>query len=220
MHVGISKMWAILRLLAAGAIAAAVVAQFVRSSQFESFDPINFFSYFTILSNIFIAVVFAISAFVTLRGKKFSLALECARGAATLYMVTTGIIFALLLSQYPLGLTMPWVNSVLHQIIPVFAALDWLLMPPGLRIPPKLWWSWLSFPIAYVIYTLLRGPHVGWYPYPFLDPKLDGYGRVAVYCVGISLCLTLLMWIVGWTGNKLGSNSSPKKSKPARRSKK
>lgn len=214
MRIDVSNMWAMLRLVAAGAISAAVAAQFSRSIKSPAFSAVNFFSYFTILSNIFIAVVFAMSAFVTLRGKKLSLALECTRGAATLYMVTTGIIFALLLSQYPLGLTMPWVNTVLHQIIPVFAALDWLFMPPSLRVPPKMWWSWLLFPVLYVIYTLLRGPHAGWYPYPFFDPTVTGgYGRVAVYCIGISLCLVLLMAIIGWSGNKRSLQLSPKKSR-------
>lgn len=207
------NLWALARLAIAVMIFVAVTAQFSYSSQSAAFSAANFFSYFTILSNIFIAVVFFIEAVVVLRGKQPSLWLECARGAAAMYMIATGVIYALLLSQYPLGLTMPWVNSILHQVAPVAAVIDWLLMPPRQIIPPRWRWSWLLFPLIYAIYTLIRGSMIDWYPYPFLNPNQDGYGRVLAYCVGITVAMLLLAWLVGWTGNYLRSRIKPRKHK-------
>jgi hypothetical protein len=199
------KISAIFRLVVFGAIAAAVSTQFYVSVIDHDASALNFFSYFTILSNIFAALIFLVSAIHQLRGKKPSAALEAWRGAATVYMVTTGIIYALLLSQHPLGLTLAWVNLVLHQLAPVTAALDWLLAPPKVRMPVKIWWSWLAFPLIYVIYTLIRGPIANWYPYPFLDPSEGGYGRVLAYCAAITVFIVLLASVVGWTGNFLGA---------------
>jgi hypothetical protein len=46
--------------------------------------------------------------------------------------VVTGLVFALLLAdlQEELQLTKPWVDAVLHQVMPIVLALDWLLDPP------------------------------------------------------------------------------------------
>lgn len=183
----------------------AIVGQFSHSSGRAGFDPVNFFSYFTILSNIFVAAVLAVAAVVALTGKQPGKMLECSRGAATVYMVTTGILFALLLAKYDVGVTLPWVNHILHQAIPVFALLDWLLMPPARRLSPRIWFSWLIFPLAYAPYTLIRGSAVNWYPYPFLDPNWNnaGYGRVFAYCAGITVFMVGLAAAIGWAGNYL-----------------
>lgn len=213
MHFIPVRFWGLLRLAAASAIICAVSVQFHTSVIRHDADPANFFSYFTILSNIFIAVVFLVSAIGQLRGKKPSLALECSRGAATVYMVTTGIVYATLLSQYDLGLTLPWVNFVLHQLVPVLAILDWLLAPPERRLAVRIWLSWLTFPLAYVAYSLIRGPIAQWYPYPFLDPsKPGGYGRVAAYCAGIAVGVALVIIFVGWIGNFLSAKRHPRRS--------
>jgi hypothetical protein len=48
----------------------------------------------------------------------------------------------------------------------------------------KLQWNnifpWLIFPAIYLIYSLIRGSIVGWYPYPFVDATKLGYGKVAL----------------------------------------
>lgn len=217
----LAKLYGLLRLLTATAIVYAVSVQFHTSVLRHDADPVNFFSYFTILSNIFIAVIFLVSATGLFRDKKPGLALECSRGAATLYMTTTGIIYAMLLSQYDLGLTLPWVNFVLHQFVPVLAILDWMIAPPERRLSFRIWWSWLSFPLLYVIYTLIRGPIAHWYPYPFLDPnEPGGYGRVFVYCLGITIGMSLLVLLIGWAGNFLRLKMGPKSARPTKNSSK
>jgi hypothetical protein len=48
--------------------------------------------------------------------------------------------------------------------------------------------GWLAFPLAYFAYSLIRGAAVGWYPYPFIDPRQSGgYGRVAVFAVVLAV---------------------------------
>ena len=53
--------------------------------------------------------------------------------------------------------------------------------------------AWLIFPIVYVVYSLVRGPIADWYPYPFLDPNLDGgAGKVAIMVVVLIPCVVLI----------------------------
>lgn len=162
-----------------------------------TFDPGNFFSFFTVESNLFAAGMFLVSGIALLRGKQ-SAGLTMLRGAATVYMATTGIVFALLLSGIDSRLltAIPWDNTVLHYLIPIAVVLDWLLDPPKRRIPFRRATIWLAYPLAYLPYTLVRGHITGWYPYPFLDPSDKGYLSVAIVCVGVAAVVLAVIWLI------------------------
>ncbi|MDE2483072.1 MAG: Pr6Pr family membrane protein [bacterium] len=130
----------------------------------------NFVSFFTIESNLVAIVALVVPGAPLLRG------------AATLYITITGIVYVLLLSglEASLQTTIPWVNIVVHYVTPVALLLDWVLEPAALALPlVQVVMRWLVYPIAYLAYSLVRGALVGWYPYPFLDPGHGGYLTVA-----------------------------------------
>jgi len=120
------------------------------------------------------------------------------RGAATLYMVTTGIVFAVLLSGLEAGVltAVPWDNTVLHYIMPIVLIVDWLVDPPKARIAFKKALVWMIFPITYVVYTLVRGHYAAWYPYPFLNPDTKGWLAVAITSVCIAATTVALIWLL------------------------
>lgn len=153
-------------------------------------DLVNYFSYFTILSNLIGATLLLIGA-ARWRSPR-SARIDLLRGGAVVYLTVTFIVFALLLSNTDVDLAIPWVNSVLHEIIPVVVVMDWLMDPPRVRLTHRQGLLWLSFPAAWIVYVLIRGAIVGKYPYPFLDPANGGYVSVAIYCVAI-LVLMLAM---------------------------
>ena len=49
-------------------------------------------------------------------------------------------------------------------------------------------WS-IAFPILWLCFTLIRGAVVHWYPYPFIDVTVLGYGGAALNCVWVALLL-------------------------------
>lgn len=179
----------------------AVITQFVIRDQTKPFDPINFFSYFTIESNILLAAILAVSCFTTTKDDG-SEQLEALRGAATVYIVTTGLVYFLLLRglEESLQTPNPWANVVLHYIMPIGGLLDWVLNPPIKRMTWKQIVTWFIFPLLYVTYSLVRGPIVDWYPYPFLDPRVGGYGNVLMYSIVIVIGMGLLSVIVSRFG--------------------
>lgn len=180
-------------LLGLSAIATEIVVLMSR----DVFAPANFFSFFTIQSNLFATAVLIASGVFALKRSTPNW-LGAVRGAATLYMLTTGIIFAALLSGLDAGIltAVPWDNTVLHYIMPFAMVVDWLLDPPKALIPFKRAALWLIYPAAYLAYTLVRGPIVGWYPYPFLNPANSGCIGVALVCVGVAVTILTLTWIV------------------------
>lgn len=176
--------------------AAAIVTQLADLAGKGVLNPVNFFSYFTILSNTFAVVVLLAGA--TLWRLQRSPASDMVRGAAVLYMTITLIVFALLLSGTDVDTAIPWVNAVVHQLLPVVMIADWLIDPPQTRLTIRQGLAWLIPPLVWIAYTMIRGPIAGWYPYPFLDPANGGYASVVVTTLvilagGAVLCVVAVL---------------------------
>lgn len=186
-----------------GALAlAAVISQL--AIQIDAGSPVtNFLSFFTIESNILAGIVLLATGLMPVAKRPSWW--EGLRGATTLYMVATGIVYNTLLLDVDVGNLASWVNNVTHRVIPLVMLADWLIAPPRERISRRTSMLWLIFPIVYCVYSLIRGPFVDFYPYPFLDPRLDGgYGRVALFIVVLAFAFALLALLVTWVGNRLG----------------
>jgi hypothetical protein len=158
--------------------AVAMTYQYAKLNGNPGFCPGNFFSFFTIQSNIIAAVTLVMTALV--RREERSRLFDAMRGAATLYIAITGVVFALLLAglQEDLDTHIAFVNFVVHYLIPVVLVVDWFLDPPRHRLGVRVALAWLLYPLAWFAYTLIRGSAVDWYPYPFVDVSRHGYGGV------------------------------------------
>ena len=159
---------------------------------------VNFFSFFTIDSNVGAVVVFVIGAVLLIRRVDDPRWFAILRASITSYMVVTFIVYNLLLRgiELPQGTTLPWSNEVLHVVAPLLIILDWFFAPGRRRLEWKELRIIVAFPIIWAVYTLIRGPLAyndvakkpTWYPYPFLDPSLspEGYFSVAFYVLLIA----------------------------------
>lgn len=180
------------------------VATLVERGQFRAGD---FFSYFTVEANTLSVASLVVGSFAIAVGHR-SVRLDYARGAVALYMTTTIIIFIVLLSGYPASelTAVPWDNTVLHYIMPIAIIADWLFATRVEAVPYRKALLWLVFPLAYLLYSLVRGPIANWYPYPFMDASKNGYGVVVVTSLVIAVVLAAITWVVAtaprWTGRR------------------
>lgn len=219
-------VWNVLRVAVAAIVLAAIVAQLARSV--ENAAPsalgtvfVNFFSFFTILSNgLTVGVLIWAAVWWLARGRD---AVAEPRGLAvafvcvSTYMIITGIVYNLLLR----GIELPqgsepvgWSNEVLHVVAPIFLLLDVLVGPLRRALPWRSVWAIAAFPLVWVAYTLVRGPFVTnpatherpWYPYPFLNPAnfSIGYTGVALYVIGIAAAIVAVGFGVVWVGRRRG----------------
>ncbi|MFI1410920.1 Pr6Pr family membrane protein [Streptomyces sp. NPDC020707] len=196
---------AVFRLVIALAAAAGVALDLLLGA------PLRVLSYATILSSVLVAGVFTVSAW---RAWKAHHPLRPSLTACTLlYAVGTGLLYHLILADDATAFSMTsdaatltgWhaaTNQLLHTVIPVAVALDWLLLtrPRALRLHSAA--AWMILPVAYLAYTLTRGLLLppgtpARYRYPFLDVSRHGFVEVLgnVTILGLA-CYALAVLLV------------------------
>jgi hypothetical protein len=148
----------------------------------------RFFGFFTILTNIGIALVATSIAL----GRGSGLAGARARLIGLTAIVMVGIVYSLLLRSLwnPAGLQ-KIADIALHDATPVLFSGLWLLMPHG-----ELRWSdftWaLTAPALYLVYALGRGALDGWYAYWFLNPSTQAPSELAASIAGILALFSII----------------------------
>lgn len=148
----------------------------------------RFAGYFTILSNIGIAVIATAIAL----GHSGRLTGTRARLMGLTAIVTVGFVYSLLLRSLwnPFG----WAkiaDMVLHDITPMLTALLWALMPHGELRWSDLKWA-LAPPALYLGYSMTRGAFDGWYPYYFLNPAQQSTAELAAGIAGTLLVFAII----------------------------
>jgi hypothetical protein len=189
---------------------AAVAWQWIDGRDNPGFSIANFFSFFTIQSNLLAATVLLLLAIIW--QDEHLPGITMLRGAAVAYMTTTGVVYAVLLSSITeeLGTVIPWVNTVVHQLMPVVMVLDWIIVQPRYRLEFRRCLIWMVYPFAFLVYSLIRGPIVDWYPYPFLNPgKSGGYPGVTAYAIGIAIGFAGFVWLIVTLGNRPWQQPAP-----------
>ena len=150
---------------------------------------IEFFSYFTIESNILVAVTTAMLA----ANPERSGALWRVLRLASLFGITVTLIaYHVVLSRVAnfQGLAAA-TNIGLHYIAPILAIVGWLLFGPYPRFNFRtLLWAAI-WPAAYIVYTLIHGAISGFYPYPFVNVTKLGLGPVLI--AGVVIVAILLV---------------------------
>lgn len=187
-------------------IAAAVIGQLVYSLSFDPDDTAffftNFFSFFTILSNVLAAVTLAGATWFFAVPRPVPSWFWGSFAAVTTYMVTTGVVYNALLRGISLDQesTLGWSNEVLHLVGPILVAALWWAAPGRRPLPWRHLWLAAVFPLVWGVYTVIRGALVDWYPYPFMNPaQPGGYGAVLLYMCGIAALIVgadaLIVWL-------------------------
>ena len=166
---------------------AAVILQFV----YNKGTIFNFFSYFTILTNLLVAASLTCVLLIpnTKFGRLFSL-LTAQTGVALYIAIVAIVANTLLVGLVDLS-GIEWVlDKMLHVVNPIlYLVFWWFFRTKGtLHLHDGIYW--LVYPVLYLVYTMIRGAVLHWYPYPFLNADKLGYGRVSLN-IGVMLLVFL-----------------------------
>ena len=184
-----ARAWAGRALLLATAVvvAAGVIIQVPASADNTEgfFDgrterALNTFCFFTVQSNIILGVTCLVAA---LWPSHRSLVFDVARLTGVIAIAITGVVFHLALRDLQdLTGQAKVADFLLHSASPVLGVIGWLLFGPRGRTSRQVVLLTLVFPMAWAVFTLIRGEIVGFYPYPFMDVDDLGYPRTFVNC--------------------------------------
>lgn len=171
-------------------------------------STVVFFSFFTILTNVLIALALTAPAVApNSRLGRWS-ASEGVRAAIAMYAAVVGVIYHLFLHATwdPQGLAFV-ANITLHYVMPIAMVLDWLLFVPKARLrwidPAK----WLAFPLLYGLWTVIHGALIGWYPYWFIDIGALGWRAAMLNFAGLLVFFLIVGLIVVTIDRVLGRDA-------------
>jgi hypothetical protein len=149
----------------------------------------QFFSYFTIQSNLIVAAAtVALAANPNCDSRVFRVVRMAGLYAITVTFVIYGALLAPGLSSGATGIT----NICLHYVVPFLTVVGWLVFGPRRRLDVRSLAMSAIWPLAFVIYTLIHGHLSGWYPYPFVNVNRLGLAAVVRNGAGI-VCLMLAL---------------------------
>lgn len=152
---------------------------------------INYFSFFTVQSNIAVAVTTGLLA-VSLH--RHSTVFRVFRLVALVCIAVTGVVFHLALAdlQELTGWDL-FCDTILHTISPIVTVVGWVVFGPrrqldnrivGLAVIPPV--CWLGYAFLYgALQTDVNGRH--YYAYPFMDVTVHGYVVSILRCAIVAV---------------------------------
>jgi len=170
----------------------ALIVQFILMAE-KNVTPlpetiIRYFSFFTILTNLLVAVYATCLVLVpsSSLGRFFSR--PSVGTATTVYIVAVGVIYNAILRALwkPEGMQRV-VDELLHTIIPILFLIFWALFLARKELKWNAFFLWLIYPLVYCLCIIGRGYLSGFYPYPFMDVAKLGYKQVMLNSLGVTI---------------------------------
>ncbi|KAI95721.1 membrane protein [Rhodomicrobium udaipurense JA643] len=169
---------------------------------------LNYFSYFTILTNLAIAALLGATAANASDARIWNR--PSANTALAVYIIVVATVYATLLRHLyaPSGIEF-LAERTLHLVVPALFVGYWLiLIPKGtLRLKDQL--GWLVLPAVFFVWTLVHGALTGFYPYPFLNVAERGYTSVlwsgllfSAFFLTLGTVLIIVDWLLGSLQNR------------------
>ncbi len=172
--------------------AVALIAQFVVVID-NGGSVTNFFSYFTIQSNILVMIAAALIAINPDRG---GTAFGILRMAGLVGITITGVIFSTVLAGLAEfeGIAW-WTDKAFHYVVPAMAVVGFIFIKPRTRLDKSSLW-FVTWALAWLTYTLVRAEvaspqfpvtntRFADVPYDFIDVDQHGGVAVAIACAAV-----------------------------------
>jgi hypothetical protein len=199
------KIAAILRFATAFAMLGSVVWQITSRVVNNVFRPWEYFSYFTIQTSLIAIVTLSVAGWFSWTGRNETRVLNILRLSTVTFTVVVTLVYNLLLRGLPdaaadgdyVWPVLP--NEILHVWAAIFMLIDWMLSSRRINLRIRTIFWVLVFPLAWLVYSIIRGLIVEWWPYWFINPnEPTGVAGMLSYIIGIMLfLLTVAIALLG-----------------------
>lgn len=167
------------------------------------------FTYYTVLSNLYILIFFSLNLYFLLRKKERILNnasyLRIKAGASAAILMTFFVFCLLLLPRQTKEEFFTIKNFALHFIAPILSLVDWYLFDESGKYRRLEPFFFTLLPFAYLIYSLIKAivfnisipdNKESPFPYFFLNIYKLGVAKVALYCIMILVIFIFLSFIM------------------------
>ncbi|MBS1729448.1 MAG: Pr6Pr family membrane protein [Bacteroidetes bacterium] len=191
----------------------ALIAQFflmLQNRQADLFETIiRFFCFFTILTNLLVALCFTAIAFNLHLFFFKVLSKHSSLTALTAFILIVGLVYQFALRNLwnPTGLQFI-VDELLHSMIPLLVLIYWIINVAKTKVEIKPVMCWLIYPILYIVIILVRGAISGFYPYPFLNITQIGYEKAFIN-IGLIFGIAFILLAILIGINKVFTSKMP-----------
>jgi hypothetical protein len=196
---------AVIRFATAFAMLASVVWQITSRVMNDVFRPWEYFSYFTIQTSLLAIVTLSVAGWFAWTGRTETRVMNIVRLSTVTFTIVVTLVYNMLLRGLPDAVEdgdyvwpiLP--NEILHVWAAVFMLIDWILSSRRINLRIRTIFWVLVFPLAWLVYSIIRGLMVDWWPYWFINPNEPaGVTGMLTYIVGIMLfLLTIAIALLG-----------------------
>jgi hypothetical protein len=196
---------AIIRFGTAFAMLASVIWQISSRVINNVFRPWEYFSYFTIQTSLLAIVTLSVAGWYAWTGRTETRVMNIVRLSTVTFTIVVTLVYNMLLRGLPDavedgGYVWPILpNEILHVWAAVLMLIDWILSSRRINLRIRTIFWVLVFPLAWLVYSIIRGLMVDWWPYWFINPNEPaGVTGMLAYIVGIMLfLLTIAIGLLG-----------------------
>ena len=170
---------------------------------------IRFFTYFTILTNILVAVNLTAVLIKPQSRAGIFFSRDSPQAAIAVYIFVVGLVYNLILRKLwaPQGLQLI-VDNILHSAVPLLYVLFWIVFVSKKNL---VWIDavrWLAYPAVYFLWVIIFGALTSFYPYPFIDVNVLGYPTMFLHAGVLLVVFVMLAILVIAIGRFAGSKAS------------
>lgn len=160
----------------------------------------RFFSYFTILTNLLVAIC-CTALLLSSPSRPGFFKRQAVLTAVTGYIIMVGLVYNVVLRGIwePQGLQRV-VDELLHLVIPILFFVFWLICVPKNQLKWVNLFPMLIYPLVYTVVILLRGSVSGFYPYPFIDMDKLGLQQTFTNAILVALAFVAVILLIILTG--------------------
>ncbi|MEL4319776.1 Pr6Pr family membrane protein [Leifsonia sp. YIM 134122] len=200
--------------LALAAVETVSIAANFQAIGITAFDAGNYFCFFTVQSAVGAVALLVTSGVLAVTGRPESSRIHAARSIVLGYVILAGIVYGILAvgsagEVKPIMVTPS--DVVLHFIMPALLVIDFVAerrLAVRTNTLPWLTMGWaLPYPGIWLVFTMVRGSIVGWFPYFFIDPTRTK----SPVEMGLYITIVCLMILVLTTGSlaltRIGAHS-------------
>jgi len=196
---------AFIRFGTAFAMLASVIWQISSRVINNVFRPWEYFSYFTIQTSLLAIVTLSVAGWYAWTGRTETRMMNVVRLSTVTFTIVVTLVYNMLLRGLPDAAAdgdyvWPIIpNEILHVWAAIFMLIDWILSSRRIHLRIRTIFWVLVFPLAWLVYSIIRGLMVDWWPYWFINPNEPaGVTGMLTYIVGIMLfLLTIAISLLG-----------------------